>query len=346
MGTIKFFVTAILILSVTLVPYRAFSIDDDEYYEENFHGKVLPYFNSGQSGNFASSNGLGFIKYKIFHVPGASKIVVIVPGSKQHFIEFSEEIYDLSLLGYSVAVLDHFGQGESSRKVSNSQIQHIDNFNEYVADFDKFMSIFVNPINPDTGQPVYEKLFIHAHSMGAAVAAIYLAGSHSTVNKAYLSSPMIGINFGNIPNFMVRLKLLWAMFSGQSESYIPNVRDGAWKKRFKFSDQTNVSRKRVRTMMNIIASDPKSITSGVSYGWVNESLKATAQVMRLAPNIKIPILIVTSPEDKIVSFQAQTAFSQKTPNCNLVLTKSAPHDTNYATDHSSRMNQMHQFFNR
>ena len=113
--------------------------------------------------------------------------IVISSGRTEGLVQYQELIYDLVRNGYSVYIHDHRGQGFSGRLLDDDLSKgHIDDFEYYVADLKQFISA-VEKSRHDNSKP----LFLLAHSMGGAIASLYLEGSKTKdFEAAALVTPM------------------------------------------------------------------------------------------------------------------------------------------------------------
>ena len=145
--------------------------------------------------------------------------VIVVNGRGENVSQF-EELYDDIMRNDDVDLFtyDHRGQGYSERLVKGSKHRgHVDNFDDYVYDLNKFYETFIEPHG-------YKELFIVAHSMGGAVAAKWLidkvdGGDPLNISGLFLSAPMFGVN-SPIPSFLAipALEVLSAL--GMGDKYL------------------------------------------------------------------------------------------------------------------------------
>lgn len=126
---------------------------------------------------------------------GSKGSLVIVPGRTEAGLKYIEVASDFISKGYSpVYALDHRGQGFSptvtAKKLPDTQIGHIENFDHYVKDFSQFVR-FVVLKDKNVDQ---KNLFLLSNSMGGAIALRYF--QQNPVNpfkKSALSASMFKI---------------------------------------------------------------------------------------------------------------------------------------------------------
>ncbi len=80
-------------------------------------------------------------------------------------------------------IIDHRGQGAPERMLSDTHRGHVVNFSDYSDDLAAFWQQQVAP-----GR--WRKRFILAHSMGGAIATLFLQRYHRIVDAMALCAPM------------------------------------------------------------------------------------------------------------------------------------------------------------
>ena len=96
---------------------KTIDLTTEERLSEDFPTKIVPFYASGTSGEFAGKENKK-IRYRIFALsdrPAEQGAIVISSGRTEGMIKYQELIYDLSRQGYSVYIHDHRGQGYSER---------------------------------------------------------------------------------------------------------------------------------------------------------------------------------------------------------------------------------------
>jgi lysophospholipase len=313
-----------------LIPATCYGISEINFAAE-FEAHVVPFFNKGEFSRFPASNGKGSIYYGKFLVPNELGAVVIVPGRSQPLVEYRELIYDFAQEGFSVYIMDHFGQGYSDRELSNPLIGHIETYDHYVEDFRTFMETHVNPIEPVTSKPRHSKVYVFAHSMGAAVAKIYFGKYKPKVDAAKITAPMIDINLRGYHPLIVRVMIFKAWFTRSLENYVVGESDRSWELRFHSKRADVQSTERLRITKKMLDENPTLRTSGPSVQWLSATIEAGSTIKRLTPEINIPMILTSATYDRAVKNIAHIKFSERAPSCTLVMAETA-HDVMNAKD--------------
>ncbi|RLV60714.1 alpha/beta fold hydrolase [Parashewanella curva] len=221
--------------------------------------------------------------------PHTTKAIVISSGRIECYEKYKELIYDLYQQGYSVYCLDHRGQGLSSRLTKNPHMGHVDKFDDYIDDFDAFIERVVKPKQ-------HEKLFCLAHSMGCAIAALYMQFHTQTFTAAVFSAPMFGVNLP-LPRGLVDW-LAGCLDSLKRPRYILGGRDF----RFKpfHNNKLTSSQSRYQAFHNLYRQRPTVQLGSPTNRWLLEALHAADRCWPAIAGMRVPILLLKAEADTIV----------------------------------------------
>jgi len=247
--------------------------------------------------------------YCVWAQPEPSAWVVISPGRVEAYIKYQEVALEWAAKGYSVAIIDHRGQGFSDRLTPRHEQGHVARFTDYITDFVQFMDILAPRINN-------QQAYLLGHSMGSAIAALYIA-QHGQNKAPYpfkavaLSAPMTGIHTNpwpaSIGKAIVRLGA-WAnrKFRANKPGYFIGMKDYE-AMAFSENDLTN-SEARYNWFTQLYKNESRIRLGGPTWQWLSESLRAMALLPKVAPRIELPVLILQASEDKIVTGASQHHF--------------------------------------
>ncbi len=232
---------------------------------------------------------------------------LIVHGFTENAFKYQELIHSLLRNGFCVVAWDQRGHGRSYRAegIPDPSVTHVDAFDEYVED----MKILCSGILP--GMPGPYVLF--AHSMGGAIASLFLEQEPDLFSAAALCAPMIAPNTGGLPAFLSSAVCRTAILFGRGRRNPFFMKPYAGPEDFETSCATDAAR--FAWYDEVKASRPEFQNSVPSYGWVAQSVSVTRRI--LAPgapeSIRCPVLLSTADRDFSVLPGPQKAFISRVP---------------------------------
>lgn len=271
-----------------------------------------------KTGYFISFDGAR-IFYEYYENPCEKAAVVISHGFCEFTKKFEEVIFYFFQAGYSVYILDHRGHGYSSREVEDLCKIYIASYDEYVRDFHSFVTQIV--LNSNIG---HRKLVLYAHSMGGAIAALFLEQYPDIFTCAILSSPMLDVNFYKIPALFIWLVMLFKKLLRADKDYVPGHKAFDGIPRFKTS--SCLSEARYNSIFMKRLQDIHYQTHGASCAWTLASLKALRKLKRHMSLVRTPVLLFQAGNDSTVKRRGQIQFAKKSKNTRLVSIPEAKHE--------------------
>jgi lysophospholipase len=264
---------------------------------------LLPFWNTNVvKGHFVNTQQLN-IHYAYSLVPNAKKAIVLSPGRVEGYEKYHELVYDFTQQGYSVFIIDHQGQGLSSRRLENKYKGYVENFNDYVVDLHQFIEEVV--------KPKYNKeLILVSHSMGGAIGLRYVQQHPEQFSKAVFSSPMWGLKSGSIPKPLAKGIL---NFVNWTTSIVtdqnPYFFGGKDYNPVKFEEnQLTTSEQRYQYFRSIYAEKPELQLGSVTFNWIKESVSAIDTAFEELNLVKLPIMVFQAQNDEVVDNVAQDSF--------------------------------------
>ncbi len=251
------------------------------------------------------------VTLRYFHIfpKNAKAVVLLSPGRIEGAIKYPELVWELAQLGYATAIVDHRGQGYSDRLGAHEHNGHVDRFDDFVDDFAAFTRATEAAVKEHYGQEL--PLQLVAHSMGGAIAALYLARYPHKVKNAVLCSPMFGIQTGKIPhwlaasfahagaalNNLLMPKRPWFIIGTGEYVEVPFAQN-----------ELSQSLARYQTFRQLYQEHPEVKLGGPSFRWVSQALSASRRAIAEAADIHIPVLVLQAGSDSVVDPRGQAEF--------------------------------------
>ena len=228
--------------------------------------------------------------------------VFIVHGFTENAFKYAELIWSLLHLRYSVVIYDQRGHGRSWRPegLPDISVTHVDHFSDYVEDLRIVCEAYASRMSGPR--------FLFAHSMGGAVAALYLEQHPAFFSGAVFSSPMIAPNVGGIPVGMAATVASLACRFGRGKQNPFFLKPYAGPEDFETSCATDPAR--FAWYESVREKYPEFRNSVPSYRWSLEAIHVTEKI--LAPGepekITCPVLLFSAGIDGSVLPEPQALF--------------------------------------
>ena len=308
------------------------SLDDLLITEDEFNKKMAyvvgPFLRINLKSGFFNSFDDTKIHYSYLKNPMEKGVVVISHGFCEFIGKYNEVMYYFYQMGFSVFILEHRGHGFSDRKCHDPEKIYVKDFDEYVKDFEIFVDKIVKPM-------ASTKYFVlYGHSMGGAIATLYLERNQRFFQKAILSSPMHEMNFGKLPKPLVSLICLVTKLIKWDKKYAIKQKgyDGA----FRFSTSSGESRARYKYVLELREQDRHYRTAGSTYGWASAAHKCAYEIKKNADKVETPILLFQAGNDTLVLPMAQEKFAKKSKNTKMVIFEDSKHEIYNSTDENRK----------
>lgn len=292
----------------------------EEEYLEYMHGENRIWReNHLSSGDLSSFDGLSL---RYYHAPQlkdnpAKGCIVILHGFCGFSGKFHETMEYFWKAGYDVFFLEQRGHGYSGRATDDKDLVHVNDYSDYIRDVKTFMDEVVMPKTSGLKKTLF------GHSMGGAIAALFLEEFPEYFDSAILCSPMLELKL-DIPKpliFLLRAKV--RLLHQESEP----LQGG---KRFNgimdFPNSNMMSEPRLRYLFDQRIDDEHYQTNMASNGWATSSFKAMAKIQKNAGKVEIPVLILSAGNDALVTEAGQESFASKAKNTKIVKFPGAKHE--------------------
>ncbi len=292
-------------------------LGEEDYMDQMLH-VVRPLLEKNCKKSYFSSFDGVKIYYETYKHPQEKAAVVMSHGFCEFTKKFEEVIFYFFQEGYSVYILDHRGHGYSQRMVKDKSKVFINSYDEYVQDFHEFVTTIVRKNN------LNRNLVLYAHSMGGAIAALYLEQYPKEFSCAILSSPMLEIDFGKNPSPLVWLVMLYKKLTHSEEDYVSG--HGAFDAIPMFEASSCLSKARYQDIFAKRMQDENYHTYGASCAWTLSSIRAVRKLKRKERLIQTSILLFQAGNDTTVRPKGQKLFAQRSKNTKLVVIPKSKHE--------------------
>ena len=297
-------------------------------YEETMRDAVLPELERRQ--NVIPVRGAGGAPlYCVSYGADAPArgTVLVLHGFTENAYKFAEVIYSLLQNGFSVLAYDQRGHGRSWRDESvqaDPSLTHVDRFGEYVEDLEAVCEQALS------GMPGPWAVF--AHSMGGAVAALYLEKHPDTFARAALCAPMIAPNRSGVPLGLSKLICRCGQVLGKGKKRIFLSKPYAGPE--DFATSCAAGRERFDWYDRVKNERPGFHNNGPTYTWTLESLNVTEEILRpgAVERIACPVRLYSAEQDSSVLPDAQERFIARVREGKRVFVKGSRHEIYRSAD--------------
>lgn len=244
--------------------------------------------------------------------PHAKGSILFLTGRGDFYEKYIEAMARWHDRNWAVSAFDWRGQGGSGRLGSDPYTGHVEDFGIWVEDLRQFWHEWVST------QPGPH--FVIGHSMGGHLALRATAQGAIKPKALVLSAPMLGLRDGNMPDWLMHA-------AARVMCRLGDPRRPAWK----WSDkpgQPPDSRGDLLTHDADRYADelwwreqrPELVMGPGSWRWIERAYASMHWLARDAvlASIQIPVLLLATDQDALVSFKAIARAAQRLPHCELI----------------------------
>ena len=317
---------------------RKIFISEDNY-SQIMDRDVVPFLDSRKEIGYLETKPGTEIYYENFYAESPIADLLVIHGFTEAIPKYYELIYYFLKSGFNVYFPEMRGHGRSTREVEDKLLTHVDKFEDYYGDIEKFADRFLCSGN---GLP---KL-LYCHSMGGAV-GIWLMEEHPALfKKAILSSPMVAPQRKGFPLWMSKAICGSFCRAGKGKTMFFNSAKYSLKRGFEHAKCTSRARYEYyekRRRENDIFSN-----AAPTYRWVYESLIQTARILKKdrAAAIETEIYLLQADKESMVIPRSQFRLAKELKKCTVEKIPGTEHEIFRSSDDvlEKTMEKMINFF--
>ena len=295
--------------------------------EQDFLGEmestVLPYLAARETTRTVAAEDGKLLFTVHYKADAPSGTVVLLHGFSENAEKYREFIYYLLREGLSVLTFDQRGHGRSYRSAA-AGISHIDRFDQYVSDLEALLEAWENSL--------FAPLYLFAHSMGGAVAMLYLQKHGNVFKKAVLSAPMIDLQYRGVTRAACVLACGFCVLTGRAKKPVFISKKDYENEPFEVS--LALSRARFTYLQELRRSDPILSGGAPSYRWSLAALGVRKSILQggAPERVDLPVLILAAEHEQLVSPEAQRRLAHRLPRATLRVVQGSKHEILLAND--------------
>ena len=298
----------------------------ESHYADTMTDTVLPFLQGRE--HLKTVEGYGGKPLYTVHFAADRPVgtVLVLHGFTENAYKYAELVYSLLHNGLNVVIYDQRGHGRSwrSEQIDDSSLTHVDSFSEYVRDMEAVV---------DQVLKRYQKPWsVFAHSMGGAVASVFLEKHPEVFSRAVLCAPMIAANRGGIPFFTGKLLCRGAHLFGRGQKRVFVSKAYAGPEDFDTGCAT--SKARFDWYDAVKARRPEFQNNGPTYDWTLQSLRVSQWLLApgAAERITCPVRLYTAEDDSSVLPRAQSMFVNRLKLGQREIVRGSRHEIYRSTD--------------
>ncbi len=292
---------------------------DEKNYADVMKNEVEPFLASIRTDGYFNTFDGKRIHYEAHTIENARGNVVIVHGFTEFAEKFREMAYYFVKNGFNAFAIDNRGHGHSHRMAGDIHTVRLHKFADYIEDLDVFAREIVKPFAPDI--PMYA----YSHSMGGGIVARYIQVHPEMFEKVILSAPMICAQPGTS---VVLARVIMGITANLGLRYVSVPTMCNFNPNATYVNSSDTCKERYDYFLSKRRAEPNYQTAGPAFGWVNEALKLTNQLLddNNCRRVSAKVLVFQPEQDARVISSYQDKFVDKLNDARLVHIKNSKHE--------------------
>lgn len=311
-------------------PQDNFNICTNDEYPE-FISKATSVIESlGVTGMFKSYDDKDLF-YSYVLTKDAKASIVILHGYTEFLQKYYEAAWYFMNSGYNVFMYDMRGHGLSVRETPDKHLAHVNDFDDYARDLNSYIESVVKPNS--NGLPLY----MFSHSMGGAVAFLYLNAHPGVISKAVFCSPMIDPQTNGFPRFFCTTHIRnFGHRKGWDHKF---TYSGTWNPNPNFLKAADYSYNRFMSNLNIRRNDWHYQNSSSTFAWMRDVMKLRDRFLdpSFGAKITLRILMMSAGQDFTVRRKEEEKMAKNLPNCEYYCFKNSKHTIYTGSDENVKL---------
>lgn len=309
----------------------------EDTYSECIQNEVEPYLKTRMTEGTVKNGDIS-LAYRIYKAEDAKKSIVISHGFTEYMDKYNEVIYYYLKGGYDVYMMEHRGHGDSTREVEDTSLVYVDSFDDYQSDFKTFMDEIV--VKDNGNKPMY----LFAHSMGGAIATRFIEDNQGYFKAAVLSSPMLDVNTGSVPEAIANTLSKAMALIGKGKSYVLGY--GPYDDTYDFEGSSSSSKVRYEYYRSKELESEKHQGNAASYAWLKAAIAETKTITSEAnvKKIEIPVLLFQAENDSLVEANGLYKLANAMDNIEFVYVEGSKHQV-WSTENDIMIPYFNTIFN-
>ncbi len=234
--------------------------------------------------------------------------ILFLGGRGDFFEKYLESMAHWQSLGWSITSFDWRGQGGSGRVGSNPNVGHIEHFSDWIGDLAEIYAAW----SARSARPHV----VIAHSMGGHLGLRAVIEQRIDPTAMVLISPMLGFNTGPLPASLAGwiVRMLASRGALDREAWADNAQKASavWNERHTYLTHDSA---RYADEVWWKQHKPELAIGPPSWQWLIEAMASIKAIAApgLLEAIKIPVMIIGTDGDKLVSAKAMRLIAARLP---------------------------------
>ncbi len=234
--------------------------------------------------------------------------LLFLGGRGDHMEKYAETLQDWAARGWAVESFDWRGQGGSGRLGDDGMLGHVEDFESWLVDLGAY--------GAEWRARTPEPHAIVAHSMGGHLLLRALAERRIGADAVVLVAPMLGIYAGGLPRAFGGGIAAAACALGHSRRPLWPARGRTPGEVEALRMRLTHSHERFEQEQAVRRARPDLAMDAPSWGWLRAAYRSIAQLERpgMVEAVRVPVLILASKADRLVSAAAIARVARRLPH--------------------------------